>query len=155
MSGSNCKSSSDVAGMAKKLQELEAQRKEEERQKEVTAEPKRCTRQEMARGFSLSEEAALVSEAQDSGVERYKKVVAAVQNAVRCYRVIHDEKKPATIQPSLHHFLKRVDRIESSKEPEPVSSTSGLSEIAACPPSPVADDPSVLPSSTSSPSSGQ
>ena len=56
--------------MAKKLQELEAQRKEEERQKEVTAELKRCTRQEMARGFSLSEEAALVSEAQDSGLER-------------------------------------------------------------------------------------
>lgn len=140
--------------MAKKLQELEAQRKDEERQKEVTAELKRCTRQEMARGFSLSEEAPLVSEAQDSGVERYKKVVAAVQNAVRCYRVIHDEKKTATTQTSLHHFLKRVDRIESSKEPEPVSSTSGLSEIAACPPSPVAD-PSALPSSTSSPSSGQ
>ena len=109
----------------------------------------------MARGFSLSEEAALVSEAQDSGVERYKKVVAAVQNAVRCYRVIHDEEKTATTQTSLHRFLKRVDRIESSKEPEPVSSTSGVSEIAACPPSPVADDPSVLPSSTSSPSSSQ
>ncbi|XP_065786445.1 nuclear body protein SP140-like protein isoform X2 [Muntiacus reevesi] len=47
MSGSNCKSSSDVAGMAKKLQDLEAQRKEEERQKEVTAELKRCMRREM------------------------------------------------------------------------------------------------------------
>ena len=36
----------------------------------------------------------------------------------------------------------------SSKEPEPVSSASGVSEIAACPPSPIADDPSALPSPT-------
>ena len=93
MSGSNCKSGSDVAGMAKKLQELEDQRKDEEGQEEVTAELKRFTRREMARGFYLSEEAALVSEAQDSDMERYMKVVAAVQNAIRCYCVIHDEKK--------------------------------------------------------------
>ena len=30
-------------------------------------------------------------------------------------------------------FFHRVDTIESSKEPEPVPSTSGVSEIAACP----------------------
>ena len=36
-------------------------------------------------------------------------------------------------------FFHRVDTIESSKEPEPVPSTSGVSEIAACLPSPVAD----------------
>ncbi|XP_055253090.1 nuclear autoantigen Sp-100 isoform X4 [Moschus berezovskii] len=156
MSGSDCKSSSDVAGMAKKLQELEAQRKDEERrEEEVTAELKRFTRQEMARGFSLSEEAALVSEAQDSDIERYMKVVAAVQNAVRCYRVFHDEKNRATTQTSLDHFLKRVDRIESSEELEPVSSMAGVSEIAARPPSPIAADPSALPSSTSWPYSGQ
>ena len=42
--------------------ELEAQRKDEERQEEeeVTEEPKRFTTQEMARGFSLFEEAMLV-----------------------------------------------------------------------------------------------
>ena len=40
----------------------------------------------------------------------------------------------------------------SSKEPEPVP---GMSEIATCPPSPIADDPSALPSPTSSPSSSQ
>ena len=57
-----------------------------------------------------------------------------------------------------HHwivFFKKVDRTESSKEPEPVPSTSGVSEIAACSPSPIADDPSALPSPTSSPSSSQ
>ena len=43
----------------------------------------------------------------------------------------------------------------SSKESEPVPSTPGVSEIAACPPSPVADNPSALPSPTSSPSSSQ
>ena len=43
---------------------------------------------------------------------------------------------------------KKVDRIEASKEPEPVPAMSGMSEIAVCPPSPVADDPSALPSPT-------
>ena len=139
------------------LTELEAQRKDQERQgeEEVIEEPKRFTMQEMARGFSLFEEALLVFEAQDPNVEQYMKVAAAVQNAIQCYRVIYDEKKRATTQTSLDHFFKRVDRIEFSKEPEPVPSTSGMSEIAACPPSPVADDPSALPSPTSSPSSSQ
>ena len=45
--------------------ELAAQRNDEERQEEeeVTKEPKRFTMQEMARGFSLFEEALLVFEA--------------------------------------------------------------------------------------------
>ena len=104
------------------LMELEAQRKDEERQEkeEVTEEPKRVTMQEMARGFSLSEEALLVFEAQDPYVECYTKVAAAIQNAIQCYRVIYDEKKRATTQTSLDRFFKKVDRIESSKEPEPV-----------------------------------
>ena len=51
--------------------ELEAQRKDEERQKEeeVTKEPKRFMTQEMARGFSLLEEASLVFETQDPNIE--------------------------------------------------------------------------------------
>ncbi|KAJ8790809.1 hypothetical protein J1605_021237 [Eschrichtius robustus] len=92
----------------------------------------------------------LVLEAQEPNVERYTKVAAAAQNAIQCYRVIYDEKKRATTQTSLDRFFKRVDRIEASKEPEPVPSTSGMSDIAACPPSPIADNPSALPSPTSS-----
>ena len=42
-----------------------------------------------------------------------------------------------------------------SKEPEPMPSMSGMSEIEACPPSPVADDLLALPSPPSSPSSSQ
>ena len=61
----------------------------------------------------------------------------------------------AITRTSLDRFFKRVDRIESSKEPEPVPSTSGVSETGAYPPSPIADDPSALPSPTSSPSSCQ
>ena len=139
------------------LMELEAQGKDEERQEEEegTEEPKRFMTQEMARGFSLFEEALLVFEARDPNVEQYMKVVTAIQNAVQCYCVIYDEKKRATIQTSLDRFFNRVDRIESSKEPEPVPSTSDESEIAACPPSPTADDPSALPPPTSSPSSSQ
>ena len=49
--------------------------------------------QEMARGFSLFEEALLIFEAQDLNVERYTKVAAAIQNAIQCYYVIYDEKK--------------------------------------------------------------
>ena len=68
------------------LMELEAQRKDKERQEEevVTEEPKRFMMQEMARGFSLFEEALLVFEAQDPNVERYTKVAAAIQNAIQC-----------------------------------------------------------------------
>ena len=54
------------------------------------------------------------------------------------------------IQTSLDAFFKKVGRIESSKEP-PGPSTSGVSQIAVCPPSPIADDPSALLSSATSP----
>ena len=139
------------------LMELEAQRKNEKGQEEekVTEELKRFTTQEMARVFSLFEEALLVFEAKDLNIQRYTKVAAAVQNAIQCYHVIYDEKKGATTQTSLGRFFKRVDRIKSSQEPETVPSMSGVSEIAACPPSPIADNPSALPSPTSSPSSSQ
>ena len=142
MSGNKRKSSSDIAGTAKKCQaitmetkvkiigrveqgkkmELEAQRKDEKRQEEeeVTEELKRFTTKEMAGGFSLFEEALLVLEAQDSNIGWYAKVAAAVQNAIQCYRVIYDKKNRATTQTSLDRFFKRVHRIESSKEPEPV-----------------------------------
>ena len=56
---------------------------------------------------------------------------------------------------SLNHIFKRVDRIKSSKEPEPMSSTPGMREIAACPLFPIVQDPSALLSPTSSPSSSQ
>ncbi|KAJ8775670.1 hypothetical protein J1605_016218 [Eschrichtius robustus] len=79
----------------------------------------------MERGFSLFEEALLVFEAQYPNIERYTKLAAAVQNAIQCYHAIYDEKKRATPQTSLDRLFKRVDRIESSKEPEPVPSTSG------------------------------
>ena len=105
--------------------------------------------QVMARGFSLFEEALLVFEALDLSIEWYTKVAATIQNAIQGYCVIY-EKKRATTQTSLDRFFKRVDWIESSKEPESVSSTSGVSEIAACPLSPIADDPSALPYPTSS-----
>ena len=57
------------------LMELEAQRKDKERQEEeVTEEPKRFMTQKMARGFSLFEEIRLIFEAQDLNVEWYMKV---------------------------------------------------------------------------------
>ena len=116
------------------LMELEAQRKDEKRQEEeVTEEPKRFMMQEMSKGFSLFEEALLIFEAQDMNIEWYMKVAAAGQNAIQSYCVIYDEKKRITTQTSPDRFFKRIDRIESSKEPEPVPSMSGRSEIATCP----------------------
>ena len=131
MSGSKCRSISDVAGTAMKrqaitsnlvtlskkleldlqeddftellavqreelinedLMELWAQRKDEKRQEEqeVTEELMRFTTREMARGFSLFEEALLVSEAQDLNIERYTEVAAAIQNAIQCCCIIYD-----------------------------------------------------------------
>ena len=55
-------------------------------------------------------------------------------------------KKRATTQTSLDifffHFFRRENRVESNKEPESVLSTSGMSGIAACLPSPIVDDTS-------------
>ena len=77
------------------LMELEAQRKDKERQEEeeVSEEPKRFTTQAIAREFFFIVEALLVFEAQDPNVERYMKVAAAIQNAIHCHHVIYDEKK--------------------------------------------------------------
>ena len=57
---------------------------------------------------------------------------------------------------SLDYSFQRCKRAAgSSMDPEPGPSMSDTSEVAACPPSPVADDPSALPFPTSSPSSSQ
>ena len=138
----------------KDLMELEAQRKDKERQEEeeVTEEPKRFRMQEMTKGFSFFEEALLVIEAWDLNLGWYRKVAGAVQNAIQHYYIIHDEKNRASTQTLLEHFFKRVDRIEYSKEPEPVTSVSGMSEIEACLPTPTSYDSSALPSLTSLPS---
>ena len=75
------------------LMESEAQRKDEERQKEeVTEEPKSFTTRETARRFSLFEEALIVLGAQDQNTERYMKVAAGIHNTIQGYHVICDEK---------------------------------------------------------------
>ena len=93
--------------------------------------------------------------AQKLNIEWYTKFAAAVQNTFQCYCVIYDDKKRASTQTSLGHFFKRVDRTEPSKKPEPVPSMSGVGEIAVCSPYSIGDDPSALPSSTTSPSSSK
>ena len=95
---------------------------------------------------------ACVFEAGDTNIERYMKVGEGALHAIQCMSSMM-RKKRAIIQTSLAHFFRRVDRTESSKESEPVTSASGVNEITACPPSPIADDPSALPFPTPSPSS--
>ena len=106
-------------------------------------------------GFSLFEEVLLDFEAQGPNIKQYTEAAATVQNTMQCEHIIYDERKRTTAQIWLDHFLKRVDGIESSKEAKPVSSMSGVSEIAACPLCSIADDPSAVPSPTPSPSSNQ
>ena len=132
-----------------------AQTKDEERQeKEVTEEPKRFMTQEMSRRFSLFEEALFVLRHRTQ-TEQYTTVTAVVQNVIQCYHVIYDEKKRTTTQASLESFFRRIGRIESNKEPEPVPLLLSMCEIAACPPSPFADSrsaarlPPLLPTTVS------
>ena len=64
---------------------------------------------------------------------------------------MHDSHLHTNLQTA--NFERYECASSSSKEPEPMPSASGVSELLACPPSPVADGPSALPSPTSSPSS--
>lgn len=103
------------------LIELEDQRKDERetRGEEVTEEPKRLTVQERARGFALLEEALLAFQAQDPDVEcmvHMKRGRHSVQSTATESSM--GRKIKSYYPDMLDHFLKRVDRIESSKEPE-------------------------------------
>ena len=119
------------------LIELEAQGKDEERQEEEVAEKlKRLHNAGNDKGFFFIW-GGTVSFGGTGPKRRMVHEVAAIQNVVQCYRVIYDEKKGASIQTLLDHFFKRVDKVESSEEPEPVPSASGISELAACPLSPL------------------
>ena len=82
----------------------------------------------------LFEESLLTFEARDLNVEWYTKIVAAVWNAIQWYHVIYDEKKRYPVIPR-HHWtvFSRLDRSESSREPESLPLRSGMSETAACP----------------------
>ena len=83
--------------------------------------------------LALFEEALLGFEAQDPSVGWYMKVAVAIQNVIQYYRGIYDEKKRATTQTLLDCSFKKADRIESSKEPDPVPSTAGMkSQLAFC-----------------------
>ena len=58
------------------------------------------------------------------------------------------KKEKEYLEIKVHKKGKKKKRIESSKETQSVPSVSDMSEIAACFPSPVADDPSALLSPT-------
>ena len=101
--------------------------------------------QGMPRGFSLFEEAK----------DLYVELCSNSEFNPVLVSVMKEKKKKATTQTSLNHYFKRVGRTESSRKPEPVSSMSGMSKIAACLLIPIADSPSALASPTSFPSSHQ
>ena len=123
------------------------QRKEGE---DVIEELKRFTMQEMARGFYLRRHCLLLRHKTQmlNGTQSLQQPLGMQSSASMT-------REKATTQTSLDPFCKRVDRIESSKEPKPGPSASGMNETAACHPSPIADDHSALPSPTSPSSSSR
>ena len=56
----------------------------------------------MTRGFSVFEAALLAFEAQVANIKQYRKVAAAVQNAIQCYHIICDESKELLPR---HHWV--------------------------------------------------
>ena len=82
------------------------------------------------------------------------KVAAAIQNTIQRYPVFYDKEKGAATQVLLGHFFPR-EQIELNPARNQNLCHQHQVKIAACPPSPTVDDPSVLPSPTSFPSSSQ
>ncbi|KAK3875572.1 hypothetical protein Pcinc_008176 [Petrolisthes cinctipes] len=133
------------------LRELEKQRKEGEeaeeeevtKEEEVEVPTKHFQTKVMAQAFALVEEALALLESQDPNVN----------DALKCYKVIYDEKKKAVTRSSLHRFIKRVDKQETPvpSTSQSVSSTSEPVPLLV-PYSPITDDPSPISSPPSSPS---
>ena len=78
----------------------------------------RFTTQKVARGFSLFEEALLIFETQDPYVEWLMKVNSAFR--MQSSATMSPMMTKNELLPSYHLFFKRVDRIQCSKEPEPM-----------------------------------
>lgn len=96
------------------------------------------TTQDIARWFSLPEEALFIFEAQDPNIEQYTKVAAAVQNAIQCC-VSFMRKKELPLRCHGIMFARGLTELNHQK---PMSSASGVSDISSRPPAPVAGGPS-------------
>ena len=115
MSGSKCKSSSDVAGTAKKCQVITMETKVKiiegvEQQEEAAAEePKGFAAQEMVRGFLYFRRLCSFLEAQDQMQNSTQKLQQPFRLQSSSCRVIYDEerkkKKRATTKTSLDCFF--------------------------------------------------
>ncbi|XP_006635468.2 tigger transposable element-derived protein 1-like [Lepisosteus oculatus] len=94
------------------LMELEAQRLAEEAKEEdhePVEEPKSFTPQEMSVAFREINTAMGRFESMDPNASRFMKVNRLIQDALACYREIYEEKKKATIQPSLDKFMRKFE----------------------------------------------
>ena len=152
MSGSKQQHSSVIAGPAKKPQKLAVQRKDKETRGRGKGRTKEVHSAGNGKGIFFIWGGVVSFCGTGPKHTTVREGCSSHSGATQCSRVIYEEKKRATTWTSLDiifFFFKRVDQIEFSKEPNPVPATSGVSEIAACPPSPVADGASA-PSSPSS-----
>ena len=75
----------------------------------------------LASAFAKINEALLEIEAMEPNVERFTKVERNMNEALRCYREIYDEKKRQTTQKSILSFFSK--RISPSQTPSKSSAT--------------------------------
>lgn len=106
------------------LIELEAQRvaqekAREEEEKEEEEPEKKFTAKGLSDSFSQLNKALASFEAMDPNVERFTKVERIIQDAVRCYREIYEEKKKQTVQTKLSMFLIKKTSPTSTQEHDP------------------------------------
>ncbi|XP_069840890.1 tigger transposable element-derived protein 1-like [Dendropsophus ebraccatus] len=103
-----------------------------------TPEPKRFTRQGLARGFALVEEGLSKFEAEDPNMERYSSVARGVMDSLRCYKEILEEKKMVSFQTNLQQYFKTAERPATDPVPVPSASAAPLDLPAPVSPAPSA-----------------
>ncbi|KAK1327439.1 hypothetical protein QTO34_014153 [Cnephaeus nilssonii] len=81
-----------------------------EKEDTPTPVPRRFTSKELAGAFAMIEDALARFEAQDPNSDRYTKVARGVMDSLWCYKEILEDKKKISIQTSLEHYFKKLER---------------------------------------------
>jgi len=134
------------------LIELEAQQQLEEEEEEERMEEvqKKFTVKGLAGVFSKVNAAILELEGMDPNVERFTKVERQMNELLRCYREIYEEKKKITTQTTLTGFFSKA----TPRTPTPTPTSPSISSPSSPLPGPStapdnsnddADDPEPLP----------
>ena len=96
----------------------EENRKEEDERKEQEEVPiRKFTLKEMTQAFSLRNQMPQMFETMDYNVERFARIERIIEEALRPYKEIYEEKKKRTVQTNLRMFIKTTT---PARPPSPV-----------------------------------